>query len=93
EADALIHVVDLSHPAWLSQIRSVTKILGEMPISPGPILMAFNKLDQVDSDTLAQAKEEFPLGVFISASERLGLDTLRQKLGQLIHYAERGSRV
>lgn len=93
EADALIHVVDLSHPAWNSQIRSVMKILGEMPISPGPILIAFNKLDQVDSETLTTAKEEFPLGVFISASQRLGLDTLRQKLGQLIHYAESGSRV
>lgn len=93
EADALIHVVDLSHPAWSSQIRSVMKILGEMPISPGPILIAFNKIDRVDSDTLAQAQEEFPLGVFISASKRLGLDTLRQKLGQLIHYAESGSRV
>ena len=93
EADALIHVVDLSHPAWSSQIRSVMKILGEMPISPGPILMAFNKLDRVDSETLAKAKEEFPLGIFISAAKRIGLDNLREKLGQLIHYAESGSRV
>jgi GTP-binding protein HflX len=62
-------------------------ILGEMPITPGPILVAFNKMDQVDSETLALAQEEFPQGVFISASERLGLETLRQKLAQLIHYA------
>jgi len=87
EADALLHVVDLSHPAWQSHIRSVMSILGEMPITPGPILVAFNKMDQVDSETLALAQEEFPQGVFISASERLGLETLRQKLAQLIHYA------
>jgi GTP-binding protein HflX len=87
EADALLHVVDLSHPAWQSHIRSVMSILGEMPITPGPILVAFNKMDQVDSETLALAQEEFPQGVFISASQRLGLETLRQKLAQLIHYA------
>ncbi|HEY9726270.1 MAG TPA: GTPase HflX [Chroococcales cyanobacterium] len=87
EADALLHVVDLSHPAWQSHIRSVMSILSEMPVTPGPILVAFNKIDQVDSDTLALAQEEFPQGVFISASKRFGLETLRQKLAQLVYYA------
>ncbi|HEY9665577.1 MAG TPA: GTPase HflX [Coleofasciculaceae cyanobacterium] len=87
EADALLHVVDLCHPAWQSHIRSVMTILSEMPVTPGPILLAFNKIDQVDGDTLALAREEFPQAVFISASKRLGLETLRQKLAQLVHYA------
>lgn len=87
EADALLHLVDLSHPAWQSQIRSVMTILSEMPITPGPILLAFNKIDQVDGETLALARDEFPQAVFISASQRFGLETLRQKLAQLIHYA------
>jgi GTP-binding protein HflX len=87
EADALLHVVDLSHSAWQNHIRSVMTILADMPVTPGPILVAFNKIDQVDSDTLVLAQEEFPQGVFISASDRLGLETLRQKLAQLIHYA------
>jgi GTPase len=86
EADALLHVVDLSHPAWHSQIRSVMAILGEMPITPGPALLAFNKIDQSDGEMLALAQEEFPQAVFISASERLGLETLRQRLLQLIRY-------
>jgi GTP-binding protein HflX len=87
EADALLHVVDLSHPAWQSQIRSVMSILSEMPVTPGPALIAFNKIDRVDSDTLQLAKEEFPQALFISASERLGLETLRSKLAQLVDYA------
>lgn len=87
EADALLHLVDLSHEAWQSQIRSVMSILGDMPVTPGPILVAFNKIDQVDSAALTLAQEEFPQAVFISASERLGLETLRQKLAQLIQYA------
>jgi GTPase len=87
EADALLHLVDLSHPAWQNQIRSVMKILSEMPITPGPALVAFNKIDQVDGDTLALAQEEFPQAVFLSASDRLGLETLRQRLAQLVDYA------
>lgn len=87
EADALLHVVDLSHPAWQSQIRSVTEILRQMPIAPGPALIVFNKIDQVDGETLTLAQEEFPLGVYISANLRIGLTTLRQRMAQLIDYA------
>ncbi|MGL5921461.1 GTPase HflX [Chroococcidiopsis sp.] len=87
EADALLHVVDLSHPAWQSQIRAVMGILSEMPVTPGPILLALNKIDRADSDTLALAQSEFPQAVFIAAEKRLGLETLRQRLLQLAKYA------
>ncbi len=87
DADALLHVVDLSHPAWQSQIRSVMSILSKMPVAPGPMLLVFNKLDQVDSETLALAQEEFPQAIFVSACQRVGLETLRQRLLQLINYA------
>ncbi|MFN6558400.1 MAG: GTPase HflX [Nostoc sp. ChiSLP01] len=87
EADALLHLVDLSHPAWLRHIRSVREILAQMPVTPGPALVVFNKIDLANSEILALAREEFPLAVFISASQRLGLETLRQRLAQLIEYA------
>ncbi len=84
EADALLHVVDLSHRAWQHQIESVLAILGEMPLTPGPMLLAFNKIDQVDSETLDLAKTAYPEAVFISASQAIGLKTLTQKLVRLI---------
>ncbi|RMF22277.1 MAG: GTPase HflX [Cyanobacteria bacterium J083] len=87
EADALLHVVDLSHPAWQSQIRSVMQILGEMPMSPGPMLIVFNKIELVSNEVLAEAMQEHPLAIFISAQKRQGLANLREKLGELIHYA------
>ena len=87
EADGLVHLVDLSHPAWQSHIRSVRDILGQMPVTPGPGLVVFNKIDQANSETLALAREEYPMAVFISADQRLGLETLRERLGQLIQYA------
>ncbi len=84
EADALLHVVDLSHPAWQSHIRSVMEVLEEMPALPGKAMIAFNKIDRVDSETLALAQQEYPEAVFISATQSLGLDTLRQRLVQFI---------
>ena len=87
EADALVHLVDLSHPAWLSHIRSVRDILAQMPVTPGPAQVVLNKIDQANSETLADAREEYPMAVFISAQQRLGLETLRERLGQLIQYA------
>lgn len=87
EADALLQVVDVSHPAWQDQIHWVMRILNDMPIVPGPMLLVFNKADQVSSEELAIAQEEYPHALFISATERLGLETLRHRLLQLVDYA------
>ncbi|MEL6470654.1 MAG: GTPase HflX [Cyanobacteria bacterium J06623_4] len=87
EADALIHVVDASHPAWKQHIHSVMGLLSKMPVVPGPILLMFNKLDQADTNTLERAKDEYPQAVFVSVSENLGMNTLRQKILQLVDYA------
>ncbi|MEO0405998.1 MAG: GTPase HflX [Cyanobacteria bacterium P01_A01_bin.135] len=84
EADVLLHVVDLSHPAWQRQIHSVETILGDLELVPGLSLLAFNKLDQVDSEVLETAKALYPDAVFVSARDRLGLETLRQRLGKLV---------
>ncbi len=87
EADALLHLVDLSHPAWADQIRSVEEILADLPSMPGTALLAFNKIEKVDSQTLVQAQQAYPNAIFISATERLGLDTLKQRLIKLIDVA------
>jgi len=84
EADAILHVVDLSHHAWESQIQSVTTILEDMPLVPPESLLVFNKIDQVDSETLAEAKEKFPQALFISAQQKSGLETLRDNIGSMI---------
>lgn len=84
EADALLQVVDLSHPAWQRQLESVASILEQMPITTGPMLIAFNKIDQVENETLETAKENYSQAVFISASQGFGLETLKQRLRQLV---------
>lgn len=80
EADAMLHVVDLSHPTWENQINSVKAILADMPLAPNMELMVFNKIDKAHSEDLERAKNNYPQALFISAQKRLGLETLRSRL-------------
>ncbi|MEP0917466.1 GTPase HflX [Leptolyngbya sp. DQ-M1] len=84
EADALLHVLDLSHPAWEQHLESVNTVLSELPAIPPNAILVFNKVDLVDRDTLAQVQQFYPDAVFISATKRLGLDGLAHRLVQLL---------
>ncbi|WP_306557908.1 hypothetical protein [Nostoc sp. 'Peltigera malacea cyanobiont' DB3992] len=76
--------VDLSHPAWESHIASVLEILEKMPEIPEKSLIAFNKVDKIDSETWARVQQDYPEAVFISATQGLGLETLKMRSLQLI---------
>jgi GTP-binding protein HflX len=45
EADILLHVVDISHPAFEDQIRVVNEILEDLGSLDKPMIMVFNKMD------------------------------------------------
>jgi GTP-binding protein HflX len=45
EADILLHVVDISHPAYEEQMGVVNKTLQEIKAFDKPILVIFNKMD------------------------------------------------
>lgn len=45
EADILLHVVDISHPAYEDQMGVVNKTLQEIKAFDKPILVIFNKMD------------------------------------------------
>lgn len=82
-ADVLIHLVDIAHPDWQSQLEAVEKILAEMPIAVGATLTVFNKVDAVDNLTEIQAK--YPEAIYISAITRQGLDRLLENLMVIIN--------
>jgi GTP-binding protein HflX len=46
EADILIHIVDISHPAFEEQIEVVNQTLTDIGASDKPVIMLFNKIDQ-----------------------------------------------
>jgi GTP-binding protein HflX len=45
EADILIHIVDISHPAFEEQIGVVNQTLTDIGASDKPVIMLFNKID------------------------------------------------
>ena len=60
ESDILLHVVDISHPDFESQIEVVNQTLAELGASDKKIIMVFNKIDaytweEKDPDDLSPA--------------------------------------
>ena len=45
EADILLHVVDISHPAFQDQMNVVNEILKELKCDTKPVIVIFNKMD------------------------------------------------
>ena len=65
EADALIHVVDVSHLQFEDQIDVVNKTLEEIKAHKKPILLVFNKIDKLVEplrmpDEIEEGEEEIP---------------------------------
>jgi GTP-binding protein HflX len=76
EADALLHVVDASHPNFLQQMQAVEHILAEMPLVVGEQLLVFNKIDLLSPDQLVELQKNYPQAIFISAEHRQGFRQL-----------------
>lgn len=51
EADILLHVVDISHPAYEDQLGVVNKTLQELKVHDKPVLTIFNKMDLYEART------------------------------------------
>ena len=45
EADLLVHIVDISHPAFEEQIAVVNNTLKDLGVSEKPLIIIFNKID------------------------------------------------
>ncbi|HEY6865931.1 MAG TPA: GTPase HflX [Candidatus Eisenbacteria bacterium] len=80
EADLLVHVIDGADPQFRRQIRAVDEVLDGILEQPRPTLLAFNKSDLMDEESIAAIKVEFPGCVVVSAATGDGLDTLRAAL-------------
>jgi GTPase len=98
EADLLIHVVDVSNPAFEDHIHVVNKTLAEIGAGDKPILLVFNKIDayQFPEDRDPElSTEQFWKGfeknytsmaqeiLFISAKNQQNVSTLRDTLARL----------
>ena len=63
ESDILVHVVDISHPEFEDQIKTVNQTLTEIGAGEKPVIMVFNKIDaysfiEKEEDDLAPENEQ-----------------------------------
>ena len=72
EADLLLHVVDLSHPEFQTQIEITNKVLDELGVKESPMVYVYNKADLVEDEFTPSTKE----AVRISAKNLTNIDTL-----------------
>jgi GTP-binding protein HflX len=78
EADLLLHVVDLSDPAWADHMRVVQDLFEEMQMTGKAVQVVFNKVDRIqDGGILEQAKKDYPAALFISAKKRIRIENLK----------------
>jgi len=54
EADLLLHVIDVSNPAWRQQVEVVEQLLAELELDAIPCLQVFNKVDRLPPEEQLQ---------------------------------------
>ncbi len=87
EADLLLHVIDLSHPLFEAQMEAVDLVLDQLEALQKPILLVFNKIDQVEAPGLVERmRSTYPRSVAISAMEGTGMDQLFQEIASQMMY-------
>ncbi len=96
EADILVHVVDVSHPNFEDQIRTVNETLKDLGVIDKPTITVFNKIDayqpvqnhageEVEPLTLDDFKHSWMAknnspAIFISATKKENIDEFRKML-------------
>lgn len=88
EADLLLHVIDISHPAWEEHRDVVDGVLADLELHQQPTVHVMNKMDAVPAEQ-AQALLErvgnmMPDSVFVSALTPGGLDPLKQTIADAL---------
>lgn len=83
DADILLEVVDVSHENAIEQSETVREILEELHASDKPRLTALNKIDLLD-DVRELDTTLYPNAVPVSALKGIGLESLREKIAQVL---------
>jgi len=84
EADVLVHLIDVSNPAFEEHIAAVEKILAELGIAAKPTIRVFNKEDRVaDKELLAALCRRFN-AIAVSARNPATFGPLLERLEWLV---------
>lgn len=86
EADLLLHVIDASDPERDTRVADVERVLAEIGAADLPQVLVYNKIDRLESSVARNETldREGPLRAWVSARDGIGLDSLRDAIGQAL---------
>lgn len=85
EADLLLHLVDISHPHFDTQMETVSVVLKELNLDKKNMIHVFNKVDLLkESAIISKLKEHYPDSIFISALRGVFLEDLKKKIVEIL---------
>ncbi len=93
EADLILHVVDVSHPAFEEHAATTRQILAELAMDEVPVLTVLNKTDKAAEGLLARARGLYAERVEVSALTGDGADRLRGKVARAVRRLSGGETV
>jgi GTP-binding protein HflX len=82
-ADLLLHMIDVSNPRYVNQIRSVQQTLEDLDFQSLPVVNVLNKIDLIDKETVSHLAERYD-GVPISARKKETLGPLIERVESLV---------
>ena len=98
EADIILHVVDISHPAYQEHMDVVQTTLQEIGVANVPTILVFNKVDQLQSEEATQEtntgsqelqptwnSQKHRSAVYISAVQQKNIATLKKAILQEVY--------
>ena len=91
EADVLVHVIDISHPAHEAHSAVVHKTLQEIGAGDIPQILVFNKIDEVNPlgdmrvPHTGLSNTQHGPAVLISAAQQMHIDELKDLLFQQVY--------
>ncbi|MEO9475695.1 MAG: GTPase HflX [Cyclobacteriaceae bacterium] len=91
EADILLHVIDVSNPAYEEHVQVVENTLDEIDASDIPVIRVYNKADKLDEDALLDHHIDVinPDSIYVSAVTKFHMQEFRELLGKetaKLHY-------
>ena len=83
EADLLLHVIDADDPLRDQRMAQVDEVLREIGAGDLPQLLVFNKIDRIDGAApRIDGRGAERVAAWVSARDGLGIDLLRDALGE-----------
>jgi GTP-binding protein HflX len=89
EADVLVHVLDLSHPAAAQQLITVHGVLDDLEAFAKPAILAANKVDLLSAADVASRLRALDVSAYlevvpVSALDGAGLEQLRTAIADVL---------